>query len=430
MHGLFGAITYVRAYYARLGSTGKGWVPLSERLGIAGGYTPGCQYFMARFGAQQSYEESLRQFHEVFRADERELISLQKTFAMVREVGHGLEEQRQQEIGERADGAVAVREAITETMAVSIDAGKVPTRGNERVTEEGKKKYECAYRDSKVATVSAVEVDKEGAAHCTTTSCVTGIEHADEFFPRIEVEMRRRSREVGTLILVILGDGASWIWDRVADLAEAGQRVWHILDFWHACDHLVKIGKVLYGEGSEQFVTCYERWRSMLWQGCAAGVISELKDLHASGRHTEKQNHDIQGAINYFTTNQDRMKYPLYRAHGLPIGSGVVVMRTEGGLRGEYSSLGVPLSPRSHRPSPPVPEREAGMESGTGELLGPGRGVVDHRQFDSFRWRPHAREPRAIRVSAANGGMRGDFAGWQGGVQTPPRLVGGLAGPL
>ena len=58
--------------------------------------------------------------------------------------------------------------------------------------------------------------------------------------------------------------------------------------------------------------------------GCAAGVISELKDLHASARHTEKQNHDIQGAINYFTTNQDRMKYPLYRAHGLPIGSGVV----------------------------------------------------------------------------------------------------------
>ena len=60
VHGLFGAITCVRAYYARLGSTGKGWVPLSERLGIAGGYTPGCQYFMARLGAQQSYEESLR----------------------------------------------------------------------------------------------------------------------------------------------------------------------------------------------------------------------------------------------------------------------------------------------------------------------------------------------------------------------------------
>ena len=89
-------------------------------------------------------------------------------------------------------------------------------------------------------------------------------------------------------------------------LAKAGQRVWHILDFWHACDHLVKIGKERYREGSEKFATCYERWRSMLWQGCAAGVINELKRFHASGRYTEKQSHDIQGEINYLTENQER----------------------------------------------------------------------------------------------------------------------------
>ena len=193
LHGLFGVITLVRAYYAPLGSSGKGWVPLAERLGITGGYTPGCQYFMARLSAQQPYEASLEQFHEVFRADERELISMQKAFEMVRKVGCGLQEQRQQEIRERADKPLAVREEISATMAVSIDAGKVPIRANEQVTKDGKKKYERAYRDSKVATVSAVAVDKEGTAHCTNTSCVTGIEHADEFFPRIEVEMSRRA---------------------------------------------------------------------------------------------------------------------------------------------------------------------------------------------------------------------------------------------
>ena len=106
-------------------------------------------------------------------------------------------------------------------------------------------------------------------------------------------------------------------------MAEAGQRVWHILDFWHACDRLVKIGKELYREGSEKFATCYERWRGMLWQGCAAGVINELKHFHASDRYTEKQSHDIQGEINYLTENQERMDYPLYRSLGLPI-SGVV----------------------------------------------------------------------------------------------------------
>ena len=333
LHGLFGVITLVRAYYAPLGSSGKGWVPLAERLGMTGGYTPGCQYFMARFSAQQPYEASLEQFHEVFRADERELISMQKAFEMVRKVGSGLQEQRQQEIRERADKPLAVREEISATMAVSIDAGKVPIRTNEQVTKDGKKKYERAYRDSKVATVSAVAVDKEGAAHCTNTSCVTGIEHADEFFPRIEVEMSRRSHKVAALVLVILGDGASWIWARAADLAESGQKVWYILDFWHACDHLAKISKTLYGEATEQFSTWYERWRSLLWKGCVAAVIKELKELHASGRYTDKQCYDIQGEINYFTENKERMDYPLYRSVPLPIGSGVVVMRTEGGLR-------------------------------------------------------------------------------------------------
>ena len=32
----------------------------------------------------------------------------------------------------------------------------------------------------------------------------------------------------------------------------------------------------------------------------------------------------LQGEINYFTANQQRMLYPLYRSCGLPIGSGVV----------------------------------------------------------------------------------------------------------
>ena len=81
---------------------------------------------------------------------------------------------------------------------------------------------------------------------------VAGIEHADHFFPRIEAEMRRRSAQPATLPLVIGG----WIWDRVATLAEAGQRVLHILDFWHACDHLAKIGRFLYGDGSDCCKEC------------------------------------------------------------------------------------------------------------------------------------------------------------------------------
>ena len=93
LHGLFGVIILVRAHYALLASSDTGWVPLAEQLGIAGGYTAGCQYFMARFCAEQSYEEIRQQFHDIFRADGREL----KAFEMVREVGSGLEGLRQTE---------------------------------------------------------------------------------------------------------------------------------------------------------------------------------------------------------------------------------------------------------------------------------------------------------------------------------------------
>ena len=56
--------------------------------------------------------------------------------------------------------------------------------------------------------VPAEEDDDDDKVRVTNTSCVTGIEHADEFFPRIEVEMQRRSARLAALTLVIIADGA------------------------------------------------------------------------------------------------------------------------------------------------------------------------------------------------------------------------------
>ena len=53
---------------------------------------------------------------------------MRKAYEMTRAVNHGLEQQRQQEITEYLEEGkrVAVQEPITATMAVCIDAGKVP----------------------------------------------------------------------------------------------------------------------------------------------------------------------------------------------------------------------------------------------------------------------------------------------------------------
>ena len=46
------------------------------------------------------------------------------------------------------------------------------------------------------------------------------------------------------------------------------------------------------------------------------------------GRYSKQQCYDLQGEINYFTANQQRMDYPLYRSCGLPIG-----ISSRGGLQ-------------------------------------------------------------------------------------------------
>lgn len=339
IHGLFGWVTYLRVYYARLDAGGAGWAPLDEQIGAQRGYLPGCQYFMAYFCGRKPYREGLDQFHEVFRADGKQGVSMHKAYEMVCAVNEGLERQRQQEITEylEDDKRVAVQEPITGTMVVCVDATKVPTRAERNVADDDKRSYECQYRDSKVAAVSALERaeadehapeqaqddDDERQVRLTNTTYVTGIEHADEFFPRIEVEMQRRSSELAKLLLVVIADGAAWIWDRVADLAEDGQEVWHILDFWHACEHLATIARLLYGDGTDRFKERLKRWRGMLRESRSAEVIEELTKLRDSGEYPTVRA-DIQGEIDYFTANQKRMNYRRYRELGLPIGSGTV----------------------------------------------------------------------------------------------------------
>ena len=325
LHGLFGAVTYRRAYYAS--GTGKGLAPLDERLGIKRRHTPGCQYFLSMLVAQQAHAEGLRQFHEVFRADGRELLSEKKAFAMVRAVTGGLERQRQQEISAQQQAAAAptVADPIGGTVAVSIDAAKVPVRGDERVDDVGKKKWGRVFQDAKVAAVGLVRWNaKRKQAQCTRVSYVAASEHADQFFPRIEVELKRRCRSGTVQDLVVLADGAAWIWDRVESLAEYGQRAWYILDFWHACEHLAEACRLVYGEGSARGAACYRRWKKLLRGSRVGAVIEELVKLRASDVVSAGQRHELQGQINYFRTNRGRMDYRRYREHRLPIGSGTV----------------------------------------------------------------------------------------------------------
>lgn len=190
LHGLFGTLEYKRAYYVNV-EGGSGYYPLDEKLGIGQRRTPAMQYHLSGFTGREAYEESLSHFHSIFRPAGKDLISFRKALDMDYDLGSALEKLGQQEIEEvNAGGKPLVIDAV-ERMAVSIDAAKVREREDISL-KNGKKRREIVYRDAKIASISGIGWDEENQeAFCHGGSYVSGIEHADEFFKRIFVEMER-----------------------------------------------------------------------------------------------------------------------------------------------------------------------------------------------------------------------------------------------
>jgi len=323
LHGLFGEIRYRRAYYVSQQQEGGSWIPLDEQLGIQKRHTPGFNYFLSSFTGREAYQESLNRFHEIFRPDGKHLVSMRKALDMDYALGDRIEENRQGEIRQVFEkrGGVELKCGIEGTMAVSVDATKVREKQGEYVDDCGRKRYEIGFRDAKIGVISKACWDSRRAeAYCSDSSYVGGIEHADEFFRRVWVEMKRRSLDPAKLRIVFLGDGAKWIWDRVGDLANEHSVL--ILDFYHASEHLSGICKELYGEQTEEYWRNFNRWRDAFWEGKVLEVIAELKRIRAGSKGKRRQL--VQGEINYFEDNQERMHYERYRAMQLPIGSGTV----------------------------------------------------------------------------------------------------------
>ena len=348
IHGLFGMIRYRRAYYFAMEKGGGSWIPLDERLGIEKEHTPGLQYILSGFTAREVYQGSLDWFHQIFRPDGKDLVSMRKALDMDYELGKKLASKRKQEIEavQKSGEVIEEQRAIRETMVVSIDAGKVREKLGERVTDDGKKKYEIGFRDVKVAAISELFWDsKREEAYCSNHSYVGGIEHADKFFPRIWLEMLRRGANRTCRKIVFLGDGAEWIWDRVTDLVPVDSVVVFILDFFHAGEHVSDICKELYGEGSEAYEKRFERWRLMLLGGGVETFLSELKGIHQECGKGTKRADFLVGEINYFTDNRERMHYDEYLAQKLPIGSGTIESCCKNVIAGRMKRGGMTWSP-------------------------------------------------------------------------------------
>ena len=119
--------------------------------------------------------------------------------------------------------------------------------------------------------------------------------------------------------MVILGDGAAWIWQSVAPLLGA-ERV-EIVDWFHSTEHLWDLAKALYGEQGAATTAWAEQAIAVLWAEGAEGLLPHLRTTPAP---TIEAAVVLERERGYFARNAARMVYPTFRRQGLPIGSGAV----------------------------------------------------------------------------------------------------------
>jgi hypothetical protein len=130
--------------------------------------------------------------------------------------------------------------------------------------------------------------------------------------------LRRAARRVGlrsTKEMVVIGDGAPWIWKQ-AEVNFPGAL--QIVDWYHGCQQIHGAALGLYGEGSPRGHAWAKRMRDVLWNQGGAGLVTSLK------RSAYRRRKPVQDLARYALRNAQRMDYPRWRQMGLEIGSGPV----------------------------------------------------------------------------------------------------------
>lgn len=311
-------VSIERAYYY-CAKCGSGVIPKDEELDITGtSFSPGVRRMMGRVGGKEPFDEGRRDLEELAGI----AVKTKEVERTSEAIGDRIERLSGQERELIKSGKVMPMGGATiPILYVAMDATSVPVvprevEGRRGKGEDGKAKS----RESKLGCVfTQTTEDEKGrpVRDADSTSYVGAIETASEFGWRIYAEALRRGL-ARALRVVVLGDGAPWIWV-LAALHFPGAI--QIVDLFHALEHLSKLAKLLYGQGSKKAKRMTEMWSAKLKEGDVESVITSLKRL----RPLEVTASDaVAREIAYFLTNAERMRYGDFRRAGLFVGSGVV----------------------------------------------------------------------------------------------------------
>ncbi len=176
------------------------------------------------------------------------------------------------------------------------------------------------FREVKTAVLllPAERTEPSPGRHCLLRRVlVTCLGDADAIFSRVWAQLRELGWLGTNTVVVIVGDGAEWIWNRAAIFKNRCE----ILDFWHAMEYAWKYARLQFGENSRRADRFIQRIANDLKAGGVHDVIARLEMLEPV---SDEAREALMAVIKYYTNNASRMRYDEYLRLGYGIGSGAV----------------------------------------------------------------------------------------------------------
>jgi hypothetical protein len=316
---LVGWVRFSRSLYA-CPRCGRTRYPGDEDLDVAHtSHSPGLRRQTARLGAKEPFREVAR--------DLAELAGLEVCRKEAERIAEGVGARMETWLSrERAAARTALppppeTPKTLDTLYIELDGTGVPMVRPEVEGRKGKQADGTAKtREAKVGCVfTQTHWDEAGkpVRDPGSTSFVAAIESHGPFGWRLYAEAVRRGLFDARRV-VVLGDGADWI--RTVVQLHFGFAPF-ILDFYHACEHVGDLCRVLWDRDPKRAQTQREAWKERLWAGEVETLIQEAQALlpRDPAAKPEARTH-----LAYFDKNKDHMRYADYRAQGLFVGSGVV----------------------------------------------------------------------------------------------------------
>jgi hypothetical protein len=318
LQGLVGDYTLARPYYA-CAACQHGLAPLDERLGLgSGALSPGLARVACRLGIEDSFGEAADALAETLRVD----VAREGTRRITEGIGAVAEVEEQAAMARAQDGHDPLPQAEVRALPagaallIEVDGAQVHLDDD--------------WHEAKVGLAAPLgpttRIDRDSGRETLAMgnpSYCAGFEGAETFWWRVYVEACRQGLgSTGLALIVVLGDGADWIWRYAPRFLAIGHaQIVEIVDLYHAWEHLGAVAAAVFGAGTSTATAWLEPRKKQLREQGVAPILTALADLAPPDPQAADE---VRKALGYFTTHQARMDYPRFVARHLPIGSGAV----------------------------------------------------------------------------------------------------------